>query len=83
MAAQMRGHLLCGTVLNGERLVRNYRKTLTWTAGAVFRICFPTSSVLSLKFVQQFDTWKSFEQQHSGTEVHLFGALYGPTEVAP
>ena len=41
------------------------------------------SSVLSLKFVQQFDTWKSFEQQHSGTEVHLFGALYGPTEVAP
>ncbi len=41
------------------------------------------ASVLSLKFMQQFDNWKSFEQQHSEAEAHLFGAMYGPNEVGP
>jgi hypothetical protein len=39
--------------------------------------------VVGLKFNQQFDRLKKFEQQPSGAEAHLFGDLYGTTEVVP
>ena len=38
------------------------------------------AGVLSLKFIQQFDLWKRFEQQHSGAKAHLFCSIYGTTE---
>jgi hypothetical protein len=39
--------------------------------------------VVRLKFIEQFGELEWFEEQPSGAEAHLFGDLYGTTEVVP
>jgi hypothetical protein len=51
-------------------------------------ICPPKSSelgasVVSLKFIEQFDELKRFEIHPSEAEAHRFGDLCGTTEVVP